>query len=340
MDWDDVPATMDNWFAKTAEASNTLQPVAAMVASAEPIGYYRTADSPLIAILGGDSRDLALAKRAVDAYYPVRPEPLTTDELQQADSGWIKVAHSHSLRRLGELTNFFPGQYPGGLPNAPSPLAAMLTTGLLGAGLGYGAGRLVGGLLPERYGRKLRRTGAVTGGAVAASPAALWGIANLANDHSLLDSWPLDPAAGSDPDLGELYKLGEHAGPRTKAAIEGCVKEASTFADRIGDSLDVNINAVGHTLWDLGATPQLAATTMGALYAAQQLPDPDSRPGVVTGRQLGRLAANAAGDYMNGLVVGAVLNKIVGTPIPATTFGTANMTLGIISEVVPKLFGG
>ena len=50
---------------------------------------------------------------------------------------WVKVAYSPTLHRAGELLNFFPGQYPGGVPNSPSPLAAMLTSGLLGAGLGW-----------------------------------------------------------------------------------------------------------------------------------------------------------------------------------------------------------
>lgn len=340
MDWDDVPETVEAWTEKTAATSQALRPVAAMLQPVEPIGYYRTAAEPLLALHGPDGRDYALCKRAAEAVGPVRSEPLTLAELSDPNCGWVKVAHSHSLRRLGELTNFFPGQLLPGLPNAPSPLAAMLTTGLLGAGLGYGAGRLIGGLLPQRYGRKLRRTGAVLGGATAATPAALWGIANHANDHSLLDSWPLDQEAGSDPDLGELFKEGaeQQLGPRTRAAIELAVKEASAFANN-GQGLDVNINAIGQTLWDLGASPQLTATTMGALYAAQQMPDPNSQAGIATGHQLGQLAANAAGDYMNGLVAGAVLNQIVGTPHPASMFGTANAVLGVISEVVPKLFG-
>ncbi len=349
MDWADIADVIDDWHEKTAATSQHLRPIAAMV-YADDVGYYRTADDPTIALYGAKTaQDAVLCKWAAAEAGPVRSEPLTLEELS-GDAGWIKVAYSHSLRRAGELLNFFPGQYPGGIPNAPSPLAAMLTTGLLGAGLGYGAGKLVGGLLPERYGRKVRRTGAVVGGATAALPAAAWAATNHHNHHSILDGWPLDvpPVEPIEaPDISEWLKqshdaFGSPPGKYLAGAFAAMEKEASSFAmDGSGDahSLEVNINALGQTLWELGAPPQLAATTMGAMYAAQQMPDHEAQPGIVNGRQLGRLAANAAGDYMNGLLVGAVLNTVIGTPYPATAYGGANAALGLISEVVPKLFG-
>ena len=84
----------------------------------------------------------------------------------------------------------------------------------------------------------------------------------------------------------------------------------------------------------------MAASTMGGIYAAQQMPDPRSRPGLVTGHQLGQLAQNAVGDYAKGYLVGAALNTIVGTPIRNSSFGLGGVALGVIGAVVPKLFGG
>lgn len=352
MDWADVPAVMDEWVEKVGETAQALKPLAAGISTDGAIGFYRTAEAPEIALYGegASDRDFLFCKRAASAVGPLRAAPLTLDELSSPEGGWIKVAYSHGLRRAGELLNFFPGQYPGGIPNAPSPLAAMLTTGLVGAGLGYGAGRVVGGLLPERFGRKLRRAGAVTGGALAALPASAWAVANHANDHSILDAWPLDEPPTSEADFSDLLKQSAEMFPEIpcgrlmKQAIddmldEGEEKIASNFSTLAPNALEVNINEVGHTLWDLGASEDLVGTTLGALYAAQQLPDPRRRVGVVTGSQLGRLAANAAGDYMDGLLLGAALNVVVGTPIPATTFGAANATLGVLSDIVPKLFG-
>jgi hypothetical protein len=78
---------------------------------------------------------------------------------------------------------------------------------------------------------------------------------------------------------------------------------------------------------------------MGAVMAAQQMPDPDARPGWVTGNQLGQLAANAASDYVKGLAVGGLLNAVVGTPWRAPMFGVGNAALGLIGAAIPRLFG-
>lgn len=98
------------------------------------------------------------------------------DEYLIAD-GWIKVGYSPTLRRTGELLNFFPGHYPGGFRNNPNPLMAMLTSGLLGAGLGYGTGwagrKMLGWKDP-----KLERNAALLGGLIGASPGALWAVTN------------------------------------------------------------------------------------------------------------------------------------------------------------------
>lgn len=344
MEWADVPAAIDDWSEKLRPVSLELRKIACEVSPRGEMGYYRKPDEPILAIYGHEAepRDFVLCKWAAARVAPVRDTPLTLDEI--SSDGWVKVAYSHSLRRLGELLNFFPGQIVDGVPNAPSPLAAALTTGLIGAGIGWGAGRAIGSLLPERYGRKLRRTGGVVGGALAASPALAWGAVNHANDHSILDSWPLNTEAGADPEFADWLKQGmdelqPKPGPYTAAALAlfETEKEASAFTP--APHLDVNINAIGQTLWDLGAPPNLTAMTMGSLYAARQLPDQNADPEVVTGSQLGQLAANAAGDYTQGLLVGAVLNHLVGTPYAASTYGGANAVLGIISEVVPKLFG-
>jgi len=88
----------------------------------------------------------------------------------------------------------------------------------------------------------------------------------------------------------------------------------------------IPVSRVGQTLWANGASPDQGAVTMGTLYAAQQLPDEDSHPDWVTGRQLGRLALNAVGDYSRGILAGHAINAIVGT--------------GLLGSVASSIFGG
>jgi hypothetical protein len=246
---------------------------------------------------------------------------------------------------------------------------------VLGAGLGYGAGSLLGHLLPAGYGDRLKRTGLILGGGLGAAPGLLWGLTNKVsgkdfNDPSLLQGTPdnttdyprfqngANTALAPEEKLKVPEQLNEHMNAAFQAPElmkksslgtlykQACVKTASASAfgempEHMDPSpMDVNINALGQTLYDQAAPPALAASTMGAMYAAQQLPDPRSRPGWATAGQLGQLARNAAGDYMKGLLVGAALNSVIGTPIAASTFGGVNAGLGIIGAVVPKLFGG
>jgi hypothetical protein len=382
MHWQDIPAVMDDWAVKAAAPCIDVRRAASSVPTDSDVGYYYNPILEKVAVYGPDSpesdlyRCKASALRAVGVG-GVRPLFLTRQELADPDGTWVKVAYSPFLRGVGEAANFFPGQYPGGLPNSPSPVAAMLTSGLLGAGLGWGTGKILGKLLPRGYGDRLGRTGLILGGALGASPGLVWGAVNkLAgkrfNDPSLLAGTPGEepadyPVAGHGANavypedhasdfhalsrrlneataagLGQresrMGKRGCDLGARYLGAVDHLLKEASTFGvqDRRGQTdIDVNINAMGQTLWETGAPPGLAATTMSALYAAQQLPDPDSRPGVATGLQLGQLA----GDYARGALVGAALNAAIGTPFRASTFGAGNLALGVIGSVVPRLFG-
>jgi len=378
MDWEDVIPRLDAWVVKTAAPCWDVKQAAASIFTKYPVDYFYSPDRDQVALFPRTSIDFhrpdalrckRAAERAVGADH-VRETYLTRDEATGGD--WVKVAYSETLRRAGELLNFFPGTYPGGIPNAPSPLAAMLTTGLVGGGLGYGVGSLAEALMPHKYGKKLKRTGAILGALAGAAPGAAWAYANHATGHSLLDPHPLDTPpieqlsdspkfdrpsllesrlAGTSRPQTEEYSqefsnkhlLAPQVGDAYKGACDSFVKRA--FGDMFGGGdhrhrtpYDVNINALGQTLWESGASPDLAATTMGAMYAAQQLPDERSSPGHVTGGQLGQLAMNAGKDYLTGAWVGAVLNQVVGTPYTFSQIGKGVAALGLIGSVVPKLF--
>lgn len=388
MHWEEIPEVIDAWALRLAATAWGLKSAAAEVYTLAPVGYYLHPENEKAALYPdpqASDTDRSRCRQVVKRFLGSDAEPLFLS-YQELSAGepWVKVAYSTGLRRLGEWLNFFPGQYPGGIPNRPSPLAAMLTSGLLGAGLGYGVGRLGQAFLPAGYGRNLGRTGAVLGGMVGAVPGGLWAAANVANRRSVLDPWPLNtpPGAAAEPDpqgaihgtnrilpaespldmvlpdavmeylqevhpgRGDLQRALKRIplGRRYKGAAD-LVKRAwgEAFAEpalpQQTTPLDVNINHIGQLLWEGGASPQLAGSTMGTLYAASQLPSARARPGWAMGDQLGQLAANAAGDYAKGLLVGAALNATIGTPFRSTTFGGANALLGIVGAVVPKLFG-
>lgn len=377
MHWEDVPAVTDDWVAKAAAPAYDVRQRAASVIAGSHVGYYFNPESDRVGVFAplAEPSDLARFKYAAAAAGP--PLFLSYRDLADPAGTWVKVAYSPALRRAGELLNFFPGQYPGGVPNSPSPLAAMLTSGLVGAGLGWGGGKLLGKVLPRGYGDNLWRTGAVVGGLLGASGGAAWGGTNKLIGRDFNDPMLTATRANEDPvhfplavdganaapypgEQGDAFKdVREHLNstvlPRKFAAdLEGVAlgewyaAACKAAGDAFGGAphrydptpIDVNIDALGRTLWDAGASPALAASAMGGMYAAQQMPDARSRPGWATAHQLGALAQNATGDYAKGLLVGVALNRVVGTPFPAAGFGAANAVLGLVGAVVPKLFGG
>jgi hypothetical protein len=385
MHWEQLPDIVNQWYEKLAQSGFDLRQATSNVITGSHVGYYIDPDTSRVGIFAplASTADSDRIKKAACRATGTEPLFLSYYELSDPNGTWVKVAHSPTLRRAGEIGNFFPGQFPGGIPNNPSPIAAMLTSGLLGAGLGWGTGKLIGKLLPEGYGKKLGRTGLLLGGALGAAPGAFWGLTNKLDGRSFNDPSLLNHQAGEEvnnyptaidgtnlyqhqTDSGEnptrkfienaqhtlhqspLHKLkfgedlvGIELGKMYKTAVE---KVADTFGyqePRLGYlPTDVNIDVLGRTLWDAGATPQLAGSTMAGMYAAQQMPDSRSRPGWVTGNQLGQLAANAAGDYAKGYLAGAAINTVIGTPFRNSSFGLGNAVLGVLGAVVPKLFGG
>lgn len=382
MRWEDLPTVVEDWTEKVAATAYDVRGVASRLFTDDDVGYYINPSDDTVAVYSPRSvaSDLVRAKIAVDRLACVRPEPLQHAELAAADGTWIKVAYSPTLRRTGELLNFFPGQYPGGIPNAPSPVAAMLTSGLLGAGLGWAGGKLLGKVLPGAYGYNLGRTGALLGGALGAAPGAVWGATNKLTGRGLNDPSLLNHPAGAEPIeypramdgtnavtappdspdqlqnarrlLDAVHAYGPHRlklsewiehMPLPEEYTREAVKAASTFGVPdlpLPHSADVNINHLGQVLWDTGASPQLAATTMATMFAARQLPDPSAHPGIVTGHQLGQLAMNAAGDYVRGRLAGVAINAAIGTPYRSGVFGAGNAALGVIGSVIPQLLAG
>jgi len=271
----------------------------------------------------------------------VRPEPLTGHDLQD---WWVKVAYSPTLRRLGEIAQFFPSKDIPGFGGRP--IASTIASGLLGTGLGYGAGWLGEKLIPRyamRPGR-LRRWGAMLGGIAGTGVGMTPGLINLHdgrrfNDPTLWQGFPDQPFEG---DLGKQYK--ETVAAYIQKAAED---DYGTFG---GPSLEemplIRTDELGRVLWGTRTNPQTTAMTMGAVYGANQMPDPMSRPGVVTPHQMGLFGTmmGAAGGglkgYVTGRVVGAALGVLTGMPEGTQqALGNTGAVAGVLGTLLPRLYG-
>ena len=343
--WSQVPARIDSLVEKCAAAAWDIRSKTSNIYTRNHVGYYWNPETEKAAIHSRpvvDVVEVSWCKSALDRAVGVdhvQSDILSDDDV--IDGTWIKVAYSPTLVRLGETLNFFPSK---DIPwNKPSPLASMLTSGLMGAGLGYGLGWAGEKVMPEKMHRsgRTRKSLAIIGALMGASPGALWAMTNQksglpVNSDELLKN-TADKASQNRIDVPAW---------REKASSSFVKKAFNPFGTGAGaeNAEPVNLNRLGQTLWDIGATPQTAAATMSSVYAAQQLPG-GVGPGYVTPHQTGLLgtmmgaAGGGAKGYAAGWGVGKGLGLLIGMP-PATQtiLKRTGAALGIINTLVPRLF--
>jgi len=343
--WSQVPDRVDSLVEKCAAPAWEIRPTISDVYTRNEVGYYWNPEQEKAAIYvdaSPDVTELSWCKAALDrAVGPDSVQSAILSASDISDGSWVKVAYSPSLVRAGQALNFFPAK---DIPwNKPSPLTAMLTSGLLGAGLGYGLGWAGEKIMPEKMQRKgrTRKSLAILGGLLGAAPGAAWGGVNA--------------MTGLPWNSPELLKADDKAAPTwgrvdmsrlKEAAAADFVKQA--FGQPLGTGAEyvekVNLNRLGQTLWDIGAPPATAAATMSSVYAAQQLPG-GVGPGYVTPHQTGLLgtmmgaAGGGAKGYATGWTVGKGLELITGMPQSTQdSLKNTGALLGVINTLVPRLF--
>ena len=374
--WDDVIPAINAWLEPCAEAAMRIRVPALSVPTQGHVGFYYSPLNEKYAVYGHEGvtdDDLERTIKFASDFGPTRKVPLTLDDIDQYP--WVKVAYSQTLKTVLENLNFIPGKYLGMIPNHPNPLAAMLTTGLAGAGLGYGVGRVAKAIAPEGYADNLPTSLAMLGGLGGAGGVGLLrAYPSIAEGKSLTSNWPYSdigeevgkeaptPSRGGFEDNSRLEAALDSRLPFLQPYLNAPKSGRRNFAKGGSDEyytksaqfnsfgppvplpqaptpFDVHVNALGQTLWQNGASPQLTAGTMATMYAASQMPTERSMPGYVTADQLGSLAMNAAGNYGTGFLAGYAINKVIGTPYSAPQFGMGNAALGVLGAVIPKIFG-
>ncbi len=359
--WEDFPGTIDYLVEKCAHPAKELREAVGGVYTKTDISIYW---NPTIEKAGlyvrpeldqeeFDWVHAALVEKVGNDC--VQIDPLTPVDLQD---WWVKVAYSPTLRRMGELLQFFPSRDIPGFGGRP--IASTIASGLLGAGLGYGAGYLGEKLLPEQAKRKgrLKSMLAGIGGLAGASVGAIPGLVNMHvgrnfNDPELWSGYPEDGWKGKLPDQrfsDAIYDYGaKKASEFDKLAYNIHPRGPGGMSSIGGPSFEqaplIRTNELGQVLWGTRANPQTTAMTMGAVYGANQMPDPRSRPGYVTPHQTGLfgMAMGAAGGGIKGYATGYLVGKGLGvlTGMPDGTQNKLKQTgaiLGVVNSLVPRLF--
>jgi hypothetical protein len=246
---------------------------------------------------------------------------------------------------MTDTMNLTPGKLFGVVPNTPGPVASMLTSGLLGAGLGYGAGWIGEKMMPNDWRRgRLSKTLALLGGAAGIMPGLAYGMTNKAKNLPFNDNTTLD----HPPTGGIMPENHFPVAPLFRSAVDS-VKEklGRDLADNsgmTGDIPPIQVDKFNQTIWgDPYVSPNIPLSTRGAATSAvtlaQQMPG-GIGAGWVTPMQLGHIAAGMGVGYASGALVGGVLGLLTGMPESTQDqLKRTGMYAGIISEVVPMLFG-
>lgn len=271
-----------------------------------------------------------------------------------------KAAYSSAVRGAGQLAGYLPGGWADTF-GGPTPLSGAIGGGLIGAGLGYGAGWLGEQVLPKDWRKgRLRKTLAIIGALGGAAPGGMMALDNWHKGRDLnsgaLTDTPLDitnahrrdhPDYNADVDYVPDYYKGacDALAVEAPAAIKEAIERSRTgfeLQDWNNNAPPIPIDIFTGQMRQSGLPPQMQAAT-GGLLEASYMASPQGRsngPRIVWPRDVARIAAGMGSGYMSGALVGKALGALVGMPAPAQQ-RLRNMGLwaGVVSNIVPLAFG-
>lgn len=338
-----LPFDVLNRYEKLASDAAAIQRALGDIYTSAPVAAYLYHNFPTVRLHApapATAQDWAWAKTAVDAIYPIDGAAPTLSASDLSSGDWIKVAYSAPIHTAAGWMNFVPAEYPGGIPNHPGIVSSMLTTGLVGAGLGYGAGALAENLLPNTWQRgRLRKTMGLVGGLAGMAPGGILGAANLGQGKPFGDTGVL--GFGGKPAGDQYYAVVQRWTDSWTARIKASGDTFGSYAQRQEKHpYDIDVDALGRTLWETGADPSTMGMTMGVLSAASQMPGGEgAEPGFVTPAQVGRLALGMGAGYLSGALVGSALGLLTGLPASAQDkLKEVGAYTGLVKTLIPQLF--
>lgn len=287
-------------------------------------------------------------------------EPLADSVRTEAEIGgpsvggeegtWVKVAYRPLVARAFlEKQSVSPtlstlakglGYRPGVIPGAPSPLIAGLSSGLLGAGLGYGAGWLGEQLLPQKWKRgNLSRTLAILGGLGGMVPAGLWMANNVRQGKPFYSGEAMQTPQYDFSYAPEAMKteFGVNPYPDVVPGINkaGVIKEA--------DYPTIDVAQFRDSLWDderIANRLPLAtrAAASGLVEGAAAIRGRNTR--FITPMDIARLTAGMGSGYLSGALVGKALGALVGMPQQTQErLRNTGLWAGVVANMIPIAFG-
>jgi len=263
--------------------------------------------------------------------------------------------YSPWLRNILRWTGF-ASDAPGSIPFWPSPVAAMLATGLLGGGLGYGAGVLGSFLAPAHWDRKrMRRNWGLLGALAGITPGAIWAIHNLSHGKSILDGFPLNTppvgAPGGPPEVQMQEKPLDLHTKKGMSLLDGLEKQAvlndleESYWWTGASRPRINVPEFQRTVWRdpfvAGPlSPQEQALATGLVGSAAALAGGSQPAKTITPVDIAKVTAGMGTGYLSGLLAGKVIGALTGMPEKdQDMFKQTGMWAGALSKILPIAFG-
>jgi hypothetical protein len=258
----------------------------------------------------------------------------------------FKAQTAPALRPLLQVSNLAPAPWNNVLGGfGTSPLFSMLTSGLLGGGLGYLSGALAENLFPEDFIEKgkLRKTTGVLGGLLGAAGPAYLGTVGHRNwddpSRSAWNSW-IEPNVFFGKQKQAIAKAYEKiASEANDSSIEEWInKEAVGEYSGLMVTPAIPVDAFNRVVMDdpFASTP-LQTATVGITEAANQS---RGNMGIISPMDIARIGLGMGAGLSQAYLGGKVLGALAGlTPKAQETLQQAGMFAGALKAVVPGLFG-
>jgi hypothetical protein len=270
---------------------------------------------------------------AVERYKEIEPQVLA---IWEKEANWP--------RRAAELAQLLPAQtpLPMGIPSNPSPLLGTLVGGLAGAGIGYGLGALGESVMPRTWERgKLRRTLALVGGGLGASPGAMLAYSNFASGKPVND---MTGITNKSYDVGEAMKVRQTQLDSEPLTFKySPIPKQGALLSGSGVFGGFDQDEFNNVVWSdprisKRLPPEVLAAASGLVTGAANLPGKTTR--LVTPADIGRMAVGMGAGYLSGMLVGKGLGVLMGMPDKTQEkFKETGMWAGAINALVPVAFG-
>jgi hypothetical protein len=265
-----------------------------------------------------------------------------------ASKDWIFVEKraDHVLKPVVQAANLAPAPW-----NAPlggfgtSPLFSMLTSGLLGGGLGYMGGTLLENLFPEDYMErgKLRKNLAILGGLGGAAGPAYLGTVGHRNwndpNRSAWRSW-IEPNVffGKQNEAIKQAYVSLAEKDKDEDVDNWLSKEAVSEYSGLAITPTIPVDAFNRVVMqDPFASMPLQTATIGITEAANQA---KGNSGIISPFDIARIGLGMGAGLSQAYLGGKVLGALAGlTPKAQETLQQAGMFAGALKAVVPGLFG-